>query len=90
MAKGNADEKHICPLQLHVIERAIHLWSNPGDVVFSPFGGIGSEPVTALKIGRRACAIELKPEYFKFMVQHCVEAERSSNQGTLWKTAVED
>lgn len=84
MARGNADEKHICPLQLHVIERAIHLWSNPGDVVFSPFGGIGSEPATALKIGRRACAIELKLEYFAFMVKHCEKAERDAAQETLF------
>jgi DNA modification methylase len=60
IARDDRDEKHICPLQLDVIERAIHLWSNPGDIVFSPFGGIGSEPYCALKLGRRAVAIELK------------------------------
>jgi hypothetical protein len=67
-ARDNEDERHICPLQLQVIERGIKLWTNPGDVVFSPFGGIGSEPVTALRMKRKAIAIELKDSYYKQMV----------------------
>lgn len=69
--KSENDEKHICPLQLEVIRRVITLWSNPGEVVFSPFGGIGSEPYTALELKRKAIAVELKPEYFDVMVQFC-------------------
>jgi len=61
---GN-DEKHICPLQLDTIERILHLYSNEGEVVLSPFGGIGSEGCTALKMNRRSISIELKESYFK-------------------------
>lgn len=64
-ARGHEDEKHICPLQLTVIERCVRLWSNPGEVVFSPFGGIGSEPYTAIRQRRIGWAIELKAEYFR-------------------------
>ena len=62
--RSEEDEKHICPLQLDVIERAIHLWTNPGDVVFSPFAGIGSEGYVALKMERRFIGAELKRSYF--------------------------
>lgn len=65
IAKTGKDEKHICPLQLGVIRRSIQLWSNPGDVVFSPFTGIGSEGVCAVEMGRRFIGSELKPEYFE-------------------------
>ena len=58
------DVKHICPLQLDLINRAIHVWSDEGDVVFSPFTGIGSEGVGALRMGRKFLGFELKPEYF--------------------------
>jgi len=61
---GN-DEKHICPLQLDTIERILHLYTNEGEVVLSPFGGIGSEGCTALKMNRRSISIELKESYFK-------------------------
>lgn len=61
---GN-DEKHICPLQLDTIERILHLYSNEGEVVFSPFGGIGSEGFCALKMNRKSISIELKESYFK-------------------------
>jgi len=61
---GN-DEKHICPLQLDTIERIIHLYSNEGETVFSPFGGIGSEGFQALKMKRKSISIELKESYFK-------------------------
>jgi DNA modification methylase len=73
IAREDEDEKHICPLQLEVIRRAIRLWSNPNDVISSPFGGIGSEPYIALELGRRAIAAELKPAYFNQMVKHCEE-----------------
>jgi len=61
---GN-DEKHICPLQLDTIERIIHLYSNEGETVFSPFGGIGSEGFQAIKMNRKSVSIELKESYFK-------------------------
>lgn len=63
--KGEDDTKHICPLQLDVIERCIRLYSNPGELVFSPFTGIGSEGYMALKLGRRFYGCELKDEYHK-------------------------
>ena len=62
-AKGDQDEKHICPLQLDVIERCLTLYSNPGDLVLDPFNGIGSTGYQAVKMGRRYIGIELKPEY---------------------------
>jgi len=61
---GN-DEKHICPLQLDTIERILHLYSNEGETVFSPFGGIGSEGCCAIKMDRKSISIELKESYFK-------------------------
>lgn len=64
-ARDNEDEKHICPLQLTVIRRALNLWTNPNDTVLTPFMGIGSEVVTALENGRRAIGIELKDSYYR-------------------------
>lgn len=78
--KGHDDEKHICPLQLDTIERAIHLWSNPGDIVFTPFMGIGSEVYQALKMKRRAIGIELKESYFKIAERNCRNALTSRSQ----------
>lgn len=63
-ARDTDDERHICPLQLDVIERSIQLWSNPGDVVWSPFTGIGSEGYVALKMGRKFIGAELKASYY--------------------------
>lgn len=63
-ARDPEDEKHIHPLQLDVIERAVVMWSNPGDVVFTPFMGVGSEVYGAIRHGRKAIGVELKPSYF--------------------------
>jgi DNA modification methylase len=63
-AREHSDERHICPLQLEVIRRALRLWSNPGDLVLSPFAGIGSEGYVALQMGRRFVGAELKRSYF--------------------------
>ena len=82
-AREAKDEKHICPLQLSVIRRGITLWTNPGDVVFSPFGGIGSEPFVALENGRKAVACELKTSYYNQMVQNC-KAAVNAEQGCFW------
>lgn len=84
VARENKDEKHICPLQLDVIRRAVKLWSNPGEVVFSPFGGIGSEPYIALEQKRRAIGIELKPSYFAQMVKNCEEITNKDEQLNLF------
>lgn len=64
-AREEDDERHICPLQLEVIERGVALWSNPGDIVLSPFAGIGSEGVVSLQMGRRFIGVELKESYYK-------------------------
>ena len=81
-AREERDEKHICPLQLAVIERATHLWSNPGDLVLSPFAGIGSEGFVALKMGRRFVGTELKESYFKQAVANlkAIDAEAQGQQ----------
>ena len=69
-ARDHNDERHICPLQLEVIRRGIDLWSNPGDVVLSPFAGIGSEGYTALQMGRKFIGVELKDSYFRQSVKN--------------------
>lgn len=64
-AREHDDERHICPLQLEVIRRGVELWTNPGDVVLSPFAGIGSEGYVSLQAGRRFVGVELKRSYFE-------------------------
>lgn len=81
-AREENDEKHICPLQLEVIRRALKLWSNPGDTVLSPFAGIGSEGYTALQEGRKFIGAELKESYYKQAVANC-EAMANPKQGGL-------
>ncbi|MGH2478153.1 MAG: DNA methyltransferase [Ktedonobacteraceae bacterium] len=81
---------HNCPLQLDVIERAIQLWTNPGDVVFSPFAGIGSEPYVALDMGRKAVGIELKESYFQVSCKNLREMEMRKTQTTLFDFAEEE
>jgi hypothetical protein len=73
-AREDKDERHICPLQLQVIERGIDLWTNPGDIVYDPFGGIGSSGYKALQMGRRTVMSELKGSYFNQMVANCKNA----------------
>jgi len=81
--RGEKDERHICPLQLDVIERCVQLWSNPGDVVFSPFAGIGSEGHGALTLGRKFIGIELKPEYFETACKNLAIAESKKTVARL-------
>lgn len=77
-ARSDRDEKHMCPLQLDVIERCIALWSNPGDTVFSPYAGIGSEGYGALKQGRRFAGCELKAEYVRHAEKHLRDARKAT------------
>ena len=78
MAREDKDQKHICPLQLDVINRLLRLWSKKGDTVFSPFMGIGSEGYCAVKQGRRFIGSELKESYWK---QACRFLERAEEEG---------
>ena len=77
-ARGDQDERHICPLQLDVIERCLTLYSNPGDLVLDPFNGIGSTGYQAVKMGRRYLGVELKPEYAKQAAKFLEQAEGSA------------
>ena len=78
-ARSDADERHIAPLQLGTIERCVRLWSNKGDLVLSPFMGIGSEGYVALRQGRRFVGCELKPEYYRQAVQNLQTAEQTGS-----------
>ena len=80
MAREAKDERHLCPLQLDVIERALVLWSRPGDVVLSPFMGIGSEGVMSLRLKRKFVGVELKEAYFR---QACRYLDQADRQGEL-------
>ena len=77
-AREAEDERHICPLQLDVIRRALNLWTNEGDYVLTPFLGIGSEAVCALEMGRKAIGIELKGSYYDQAVKNCAGVSASS------------
>lgn len=85
-ARENDDERHICPLQLEVIRRCIDLWSNPNDIVWSPFAGIGSEGVIALEMGRRFIGAELKKSYYDQAMLNLRNAE-NAQQGALFSVA---
>lgn len=78
IARSDEDEKHICPFQLDVCERSIVMWSNPGDVVFDPFNGIGSTGYCALNLGRKYVGIELKKEFFDHAANFLKEAANGS------------
>lgn len=84
VAKENDDERHICPLQLGTIERCVRLWSNPGDLILSPFAGIGSEGFEALRHGRRYLGIELKESYARTAIRNLQLAETLREQGELF------
>jgi DNA modification methylase len=86
-AREEKDERHICPLQLGTIERCIRLWSNPGETVFSPFAGIGSEGYTALKFDRKFIGIELKEAYWRVAARNLKQAESDKTQVTLFNFA---
>jgi len=89
VAREDADERHIAPLQLDFIERAIRLWSNPGETVLSPFGGIGSEPYCAVKLDRYGFGIELKASYWATACDNLRKLEREMSADTLF-SALDD
>lgn len=84
VAREDADERHICPLQLDLIERVIRLWSNRGETVLTPFLGIGSEVYSAVKLGRRGIGCELKPSYWRTAVGNLTDLEETMNLPTLF------
>lgn len=83
-AREHKDERHICPLQLEVIDRAIKLWTSESDTVFSPFAGIGSEGYVTIKNGRKFLGIELKESYFKQAVSNLRKVELESKSEFLF------
>lgn len=87
VARDSADERHICPLQLGFIERCVRLWSNPGEIVLTPFAGIGSELYQSVKLGRRAVGIELKRSYWETAVTNLTELERELSVPALFDEA---
>ena len=86
-ARDNDDERHICPLQLDVIRRGIQLWTNPGDLVLSPFMGIGSEGYVSLELDRRFVGFELKPSYYDVAVKNLAAALKQRDQMTMFAEA---
>jgi len=88
-AREHEDERHICPLQLTVIRRGIKLWSNPGDVVLSPFMGIGSEGYVALQEGRKFVGVELKESYYRQAVANLRNVKRQGDLFTATETGSE-
>jgi len=86
-ARDENDERHICPLQLDVIERGMQLWSNPGDIVLSPFCGIGSEGYVAVKNNRKFIGIELKTSYYKQSIINITNAANEMKSGDLFTEA---
>lgn len=88
VARDEADERHICPLQLDFIERCVRLWSNPGEVVLSPFAGIGSEVYVARKLGRYGLGCELKPSYWRTAVDNLTTLDLEMSHETLFDGAV--
>jgi hypothetical protein len=83
-AREDDDERHICPLQLPLIERCVRLWSNRGETVLSPFGGIGSEGFVSVQQGRRFIGCELKPSYWATACKNLERAEYEANLPTLF------
>lgn len=85
--RGDEDERHLCPLQLDVIERAIDLWTNRGETVFTPFAGIGSEVMSAVRMHRRGVGVELKREYWNVARRNLEEVDLQMSQLSLLEYA---
>jgi DNA modification methylase len=84
LAREQSDERHLCPLQLDVIERAVIMWSNPGDIVLSPFMGIGSEGYVSLRLARKFIGIELKDTYWR---RACINLQEIEAQPDMFAAA---
>lgn len=84
VAREEKDEKHVCPLQLDTVERCLELWTNPGDTVFTPFAGIGTEVYCAVEAGRRGIGIELKESYFNQAVKNLESLKTKKSQMELF------
>lgn len=89
-ARDDDDEKHVCPFSLDIVERALQLWSNPGDVVLDPFNGIGTTGYAALQAGRKYIGCELKQSYVDVAVKNLREAVRSKSQPSLFDSITQD
>lgn len=84
LGREDTDERHICPLQLDFIDRCIRLWSNKNELVFDPFGGLGSTPYEAVKLGRKGMSIELKHSYWVESVKLISQLDKQLNTATLF------
>lgn len=89
-ARDAEDEKHVHPLQLDVIDRCLHLWSNPGENVLTPFMGVGSEVYSAVRLGRRGIGVELKPSYYRQAVKNVAMALTAQEKGENLELQFED
>lgn len=89
-ARDERDERHVCPMALDAIHRCVQLWSNPGDVVLSPFAGIGSEGYESVRMGRRFIGFELKESYYREAVRNLTAAEKSLTQRDLFSDVEDD
>lgn len=85
VARSDKDEKHLCPMPLNITRRALRMWSRKGDVVLSPFMGIGSEGVVSLEMGRKFIGVELNPAYFRQAKKNLADAENSGAVGDLFE-----
>lgn len=90
VARDDSDERHIAPLQLGFIDRCVRLWSNPGELVLTPFAGIGSELYQAVKLGRRAIGVELKPSYWRTAVENLTELESEMDAPNLFDDNIQE
>lgn len=87
IARDDEAEKHLCPMPLNITDRGVRMWSNPGDLVYSPFMGVGSEGYAALRAGRRFIGTELKPAYYRQAVKYLSEAAAEAAAPTLFAMA---
>ena len=86
--RENGDERHVCPLQLDTIKRAVTLWSNEGDTVLTPFLGIGSEVYQSILLNRKGIGFELKDSYFAEAIKNCKKAEFDASQESLFDKVI--
>jgi len=85
LARDQDAEKHLCPMPLNITKRALSLWTNAGDVVFSPFGGIGSEGMASITMGRKFIGTELHPTYYREAIKHLQSTDKSGVQDDMFE-----